>query len=174
MNYLVGNFNPITGEISLLNTADPGSQVQVSFYFRVANSYTANDHRVRVHSASDPDGEWVAISEVTSESDATASPTSDLFKGEVPLSGNNAASGSGDGAVWVQSGGMLTVTYYEADVVTVIASHQASIVSVPAPSPTPNASPTPIPSVGPVALGVLAGALALFLWQRTRGRPTSA
>ena len=78
---LVDDFNASAGEFSLLNDANAGSNVEISFYFHVVNSYTVTDHHASVTSTSDPTGEWVAIGEVAGETDATASPTSALFKG---------------------------------------------------------------------------------------------
>ena len=164
---LVDDFNASAGEFSLLNDANAGSNVEISFYFHVVNSYTATDHRASVTSTSDPTGEWVAIGEVASETDATPSPTSALFKGQVLLSSQVAASTSGDGAVWVQPGDTLTVTHYAAGGTTSISSNT---VAINAPKP----APTPIPATGPKALILLASLFTLVLAWRLRGRSSFA
>ena len=154
---LVDDFNASAGELSLLNDANAGSNVEISCYFHVVNSYTVTDHHASVTSTSDPTGE------VAGETDATASPTSALFKGQVLLSSQAAASAAGDGAVWVQPGDTLTVTYYAAGGTTAISSNTAAI----------NA-PTPVPAAGPAVLILLAGLFTLVSAWRVRRRSSSA
>ncbi|MDP6402492.1 MAG: hypothetical protein QF467_02965 [SAR202 cluster bacterium] len=156
----VDDFNSQAGEISLLNGVDPGGDVQVEFHFEFVNAYLDSDRRARVYSTSDQTGEWFSIGEVVSEEDFSLNPSTGLFKGEVVLSGDGGAVGSGDGAVWVQVGDTVTAVYYEADGSTVIATHQAAVV--PAPTPTP----TPVSSAGRVGLILLAGLfVAAVLWR---------
>jgi hypothetical protein len=167
-------------EIALFNDANAGSTVRVDFYFDLVDAYSASNRRARVYSTSDPDGEWVGYSEVASEMDASANPTSDLFRGEVSLSGNPSASANGDGSVWVQNGDTLSATFYEADGANSIASDTATVYSpTPTVSPaatstaTPGPAATPVPAAGRLALILLGGSFALLLvWRLTLGSAT--
>ena len=160
--YTVTNFTPLTGELRLLNNVNASSTLRVDFTFDVVDSFLATQHRAKVTSTSDTDGEWLAISEETGETDPTPSATSSLYRGQVLLSGDAASSASGDGSVWVQAGDVLTVGYYGADGVTVIDTYQADVVP---------AMPTPMPAAGWIALVLLAGVFALVIAQRRWGRP---
>ena len=162
---LFANFRPLAGELQFLNAVNPAAVVRVDFSFEVVDSYGASEHRVRVSSASDPEGEWIAITEVTSEANSQPGPKSGLFRGETLLSADGDATEAGDGRVRVQDGDILTAAYFEGDGVTEIASHQASVQVV---QPTP----TPVPSVGLLALGLLAALLALGVGSRLRARPS--
>ena len=51
---------------------------------------------------------------VTSYRHATPSPTSQMFRGDVPLTSNAAAMGTNGDGVWVQDGDTLAVTYFSA------------------------------------------------------------
>ena len=147
----------------------------MSFPFDVPDIYDAGQQRVNVSSASDSDGEWVSISEVVSETDAGASPTSALFRGQVLLSGDDAALAPGDGAVWVQPGDVVTAAFYAADGATVIDAHQAAVLSpTPTPGPTPVPVGTPVPATGWPYLVSLAGVFALVIaWRRRSLIPRS-
>jgi hypothetical protein len=154
-----GNFALSTeadGGITLLEAVS-GGNIEVTFQFHVTDSYpghlrdvsadgNASDapsgsQRAKVTSTSDPQGEWVTIT----ESDAT----SNMFSGMVRLSSDAASSGSAgwctearishdddaesgvchdlkpagnrwaDGGVWVQDSDTVTVTYYDAGGATV-------------------------------------------------------
>jgi hypothetical protein len=67
--------------------------------------------RAKVTSTSDSAGEWVTVSEVASATDSSANGTSRLFRGQVSLSSNSAASGTNDDGVFVQAGDTVTVSY---------------------------------------------------------------
>ena len=127
---------------------DMGSTLIFEFNFNLVNSYDAMAQRVKVFSESDTSGEWIAISEVTSETDSTSAPKSGLFLGETTLSPDSQTSEAGDATVWVKPGDEVTVGYYEADGTTLISS---DTVMVEAP---------PVPGVTGVGLAVLAGLLA--------------
>ena len=159
IEYLFDNFRPLTGELQFLNAVNPATIVRVDFSFEVVDLYGASKNRVRVSSTADPEGEWIALTEVASEANSQPGPTSGLFRGETLLSAD--ASTVGDGSVWVQDGDVMTAAYFEGDGVTEIASHQASVQAV---QPTP----TPVPSVGLLALGLLAALLALGVGSRLR------
>ena len=159
---IVTNFDSSTGEIELLHNVDQSSTLRVDFAFDVVDSYSAGQHRANVSSTSDTDGEWVAIAEVVSETDAGASPTSGLFRGQVVVSDNAEASASGDGAVWVRRGDKITVTYYDSDGATVIDTHQANVVF-----------PVPVPTTGWPTLALLAVAFGVAIAWRLGSHPVS-
>ena len=144
-----GNFALSTeadGGITLLEAVN-GGNIEVTFQFHVADSYDGHlrdvsadgnasdapsgNQRARVTSTSDPQGEWVTISE--------SGATTNMFSGMVSLSSDAAASGSAgvctearialdadggvcqdgtaggyaDGGVWVQDSDTVTVDYYD-------------------------------------------------------------
>ena len=137
---------PDTDQIEFFTDVDMGSTITFEFNFNLVNSYDASAQRVKVFSASDSSGEWIAVSEVTSETDSTPAPKSSLFLGEATLSPDT--NQAGDGKVFVSPGDEVTVGYYEADGTTLISS---DTVMVEAP---------PVPGVTGVGLAVLAGLLA--------------
>ena len=172
--YLVTDYDAVTGAFTLFNDVNGSSTLQVDFTFDVVDVYPLSANRASVTSTSDLVGEWVAIGEVASETDATASPTSGLFRGEVLMSSDSSALASGDGAVWVQDGDSLTASYYESDGAIIIGSHQATVdFPAPPPTPTPEAPPPALPAGDWIPLIVLAGLLALAAaWgmrRRSRG-----
>ena len=91
-------------QVTLNTNADAGNTIEFEFIFDQIDSYDASAKRVRVFSESDPSGEWIAIAEVASETDASPAPKSSLFLGEVTLSPDPQSSEAGDGTVWGQSG----------------------------------------------------------------------
>ena len=132
--------------VGFFTDVDEGSTIYYEFNFDRVNSYDASDERVKVFSESDTTGEWIAVSEVASETDDTAAPKSGLFLGETTLSPDT--NQAGDGKVFVSPGDEVTVGYYESDGTTLISS---DTVMVEAP---------PVPGVTGVGLAVLAGLLA--------------
>ena len=137
---------PDTDQMQMQFNVDAGSTLYFEFNFNLVNSYDASDERVKVFSESDTTGEWIAISEVASETDDTPAPKSGLFLGETTLSPDT--NQAGDGKVFVSPGDEVTVGYYESDGTTLISS---DTVMVEAP---------PVPGVTGVGLAVLAGLLA--------------
>ena len=118
---VTGNFALSTeadGGITLLEAVN-GGDIEVSFSFHVADEYVgqmgdepSGNQRAKVKSTSDPQGEWVTITETGA--------TTRMFSGMVSLSGDAASSGAAgvdadgnyaDGGVWVQNGDTLTVEY---------------------------------------------------------------
>ncbi len=163
IDVLVANISASTGSVTLLTDVEPGSTVEIRFDFDVLDIYSSSDLRVRASSTSDPEGEWVSLTEVVSETDLTGSPTSGLFVGGVGLSPDSRAASPVDGLVFAQHGETFTVTYYDA-AGSPIASHSAGVdVSV----------PEPIPSAGPMALAGLGIALALLVAWRWRAESTA-
>ena len=149
-------------EIALFTDADATSTVQFTFEFDRRDSYDAASHRLRVFSDSDPTGEWVAIAEVAGEADASASPTSALFLGQVTLSASAGAAQAGDEAIWVQPGDTVSVVYYEADGATEISSDTAAVKAA------------LVPGLGGLALAVLAGLFVAALTLRLVAWPSRA
>ena len=177
VDYLFADIRPMTGEFKLLNTVNALSTLQVQFSFDVVDTYPATDTRVRVTSASDAVGEWLPIFEVAGELDATPHPTSGILRGEVLLSGNPGAAAIGDGAVWARGGDSVTVTYFEQDGTTPIASHHATVdTPTPADTPPPAGPPPPanLPAMHWITLTLLAGALAAASARRIRRTASKA
>jgi hypothetical protein len=158
---IIAAFDASTGQATLLNHADAGDEVEIDFYFDVVDTYSAVDQRVRVHSTSDASGEWVSFVEVVGEADPTASPTSDLFLGQVLLSDAVAAAETGDGKVWARPGDFLTVTFSGAGGTPTIASHSIDVVET---------APAPVPVGGVATLILAAGLFAIVLSWRLKYR----
>ena len=153
-----------TGEFIPLYDINASSTLVVRFTFDGVDSHSVSDQVLRVTSTSDLDGEWVAVSEVASETDSSPSATSGLFRGEVALSGDASFSGVGDGKVWVKGGDEVTATYHKPGGAQV-RTHRLQVVSAPmpmpthtatstpthtaTPTPTPTATPTPTPTATP-------------------------
>ena len=167
--FLLSSMSAATGGFALLNDVDTSSSVVIAFSFDIVDVYPAESHRARITGTADPGGEWVTLSEVASETDSSPSPTSGLFRGEVALSGHVAALDQGNGIVWARPGDTLTAAYFGPSGETVVAADQVQV-----------ATPTPavLPSVGWVAIAMLAGAFGLLGWLRASGRgavkPTGA
>jgi hypothetical protein len=125
--WLISALDADAGKFALLNDVEAPSTVLVSFDFDIADQHSADERRVKVASGSDPEGEWLSLSEVVSGSDASPSPTSHLFRGEVLLSVEAASVGEGDGAVRVQPGDTVIVTYYEHGGLEVQSSHEVAV-----------------------------------------------
>ena len=163
---LITDFTASTGEIKLLTDADQGSAVQIVFNFDAPDLFPEADQLAKAASSSDAAGEWVAMSEVVSETDASPSPASGLFRGQVQLSGDPASTAAGDGAVWVQVGDTLTASYQEAGGETTVDSHAVSVAAA--------STPASVPAVGAAVLGVLAGVFVILtvvmLLRRPRAR----
>lgn len=53
----------------------------------------------------------VSTTTAVSYSHSVPSPTSDFYRGDIPLTSDAAYQGAGDGRVWVQDGDIVTVTY---------------------------------------------------------------
>ena len=87
-------------------------------YSSVPTGTTGNDvdmktRRAKVTSTSDTTGEWVQIVEVTSQSATTKAINTSYFSGTINI-GPDASNAADAGAIWVQDGDTLTVTYYSA------------------------------------------------------------
>ena len=77
---------------------------------------TERDRRAKVVSTSDPQGEWVSISEVTGYGgSAVDSPNTNIYRGDILLSDNAGTQGTRSDGVWVQDDDTVTVRYVNAD-----------------------------------------------------------
>ena len=106
-----------------------GATTTVEFKYHVVDEYlaenvldgdgevvTERDRRAKVVSTSDPQGEWVTISEVTGYGgSAVASPDSNIYRGDIRLSDNAGTQGTRSDGVWVQDDDTVTVRYVNAD-----------------------------------------------------------
>ena len=166
------------GRISILNDVDAGSTIRIEFHYEIVDDFDSEAQLARIFSTSDRVGEWVALREVVSESDASPGSSSYLYRGEVAISDNEASLAAGDGQVRVRRRSRLGAEYYGDD-----GGRQPNKVWVgldlPTPTPTPIPSPSPTPTAIPaipvanpwlIVAAVVAGALAVLLGRR-RGLP---
>ena len=110
-----------SGTVTLL-AATGVSTTTVAFDYHVADSWAGSsttDRRAKVVSTSDPQGEYVTISEVLSVGSATSSPDSQVFLGSIALSDDAATQGTNSDGIWVQDGDTLTVSYLNSDAAVV-------------------------------------------------------
>lgn len=101
-------------------TLTPGASITSSnslvahYTFKAADTYAVATHRAKVTSTSDSTGEWIQVTEVDDEGSTTASVDAGIFRGAVNIGVDASHATAADGAVWVQDGDTLTVTYYNA------------------------------------------------------------
>ena len=95
-------------------TAGAANALVAHYTFKAADTYAASTHRAKVTSTSDSTGEWIQITEVDDEGSSTAAVDSGIFRGAVNIGVDASHATADDGAVWVQDGDTLTVTYYNA------------------------------------------------------------
>ena len=160
----VSDFDFDPGYIELPYDIKASSTLVVTFTFDGVDAFSSSDRVARVTSTSDPEGEWIDVFEVASETDHRPASDTGLFRGEVFVIGDTFFAGAGDGAVWVQGGDDVTATYYEPGGTQVVNSHELrGIVPVPTPTPTATATPTPTPTPVPVPAAHSVGLLAMGL-----------
>ena len=133
-----------TGDVKLNTAVNASSTLVITFPHEQVDQYMATDRLARVHSPSDPGGEWAALSEVGSGG-ASAAETG-LFRGAVSLSLDASAAASGDGVVLVTHGDRLTVAYHEPSGGAIIGT---DTVDLDLPQPPPTATFTPTPTSAP-------------------------
>ncbi len=117
--HLTDAYDPAAGTFSLANDVNASSTVEAVFSYHVVDTYAVGARRVKVVSSSDPDGEWVGLSEVKAEDDQTSSASSGLFRGVVPLSDDPDHAGTGDHKVFIHPPDTLTVQYFSAEAVLI-------------------------------------------------------
>ena len=89
-----------------------------TFNHHVVDVWAGGDtatRRAKVTSTSDPQGEFVTVSEVTAVGSTTSNAVSKIFLGEIALSSDATKQGTNDDGVWVQDGDTLTVNYLATD-----------------------------------------------------------
>lgn len=124
-----------TEEIEILFGIEPGSVLEVRYYFHIMDSY---EERVRVTDSPNEEGEWAIIREVTSEDDSSPSATSGLFRGAV--TGFNRQN--------------MLVEYIDESSNVIANSKTPTPIPTATPTHTPSPSPTPTPTVKPRNLSV--------------------
>ena len=136
------------GDTALSTDVKSTSTVSIPFYFHAPNTYAVSEQRVRVTSAADTVGEWVALSEVVSTADSTAASRSGVFRGSVELRAD-AATVEGDGVVSVDGAGdAVRLTYYGPSGQTEVRTASANVGALPPTrTPTPTPTPTPLPEI---------------------------
>lgn len=159
---LVGNFDPSLGRISFASAVNASSTVHALFEFDEVNYYPATSTVARIFSESDPEGEPVSLTEVSSESDPTPSAASALFRGAVTVSTDPGSQTPADGKVWVRRGDSLYVDYLGPIAGDAPVSSATADLVLAAPTPTP----TPVPASGPISLAALGGAFIVLIWWR--------
>jgi len=106
-----------------------------TFNHHVVDVWASGDtatRRAKVTSTSDPQGEFVTVSEVTAVGATTSNSVSKIFRGAILLSSDATKQGTNDDGVWVQDGDTLTVSYLAADGTTL----DSDIVTVDGVKPT--------------------------------------
>ena len=163
------NLDRWDGRVYLLNDVDAGSTVKINFFYELVDSFSAQAKLARVYSSSDKDGEWVAIREVASYTDASPAAASNLYRGEIEISDDPVSKAAGDGRVFVRARSRLSVAYYDADGAAEPKKKTSVGLDLPTPTPRPQPTstslptPTPIPAVSPLLLVLAVGAGALVV-----------
>ena len=105
--------NPGTFTLALPADNGAGTTVTADFTYHTQDVYTGSTTagRAKVTSTSDPQGEFVTISEVSAIGTTTASASSQLFRGDLKLSSSAAVQGTNNDGVWISDGDTVTVTY---------------------------------------------------------------
>ena len=129
---VTGNFPVLRADTTSFVVVSPitalGATTTVKFKYHVVDEYlaenvldgdgevmTERDRRAKVVSTSDPQGEWVTISEVVDYGSDTASPNTNIYRGDIRLSDNAGTQGTRSDGVWVQDDDTVTVRYVNAD-----------------------------------------------------------
>ena len=106
------------GTFTMITAATSTASTTATFSYHIQDTWASGDvatQRAKVTSTSDPAGEFVTINEVAGIGATTTSATSQIFRGDIPLSSDAASQGTNDDGVWVQDGDTLTVTYLKSD-----------------------------------------------------------
>lgn len=143
-----------------------GQSIDVNFHHELFDAFPAQAMRAKVYSSSDRAGEWVAIQEVASKADASAAPASDLYRGDVKISRDEASRKQGDGKVFVRRTSWLTVAYYAAGGATLLDRERLHLdlpTATPTLTPTATPVPTPLPATNRLTLILVAAALSVLM-----------
>ena len=158
--------------IALRNEVSAGNSLRVIFNQMLRDRFPASARLVHVYSSSDLAGEWVAIREVASKTDASPAAASHLFRGEIEISANPDALAPGDGKVFVRRTSRLWVAYYDINNAAAQLGRISQPLNLIMPTPTPTLVPAPIPAASRLTLALAAAAfsaLTVYALMRRRG-----
>ena len=161
--------------VAFINEVPVGSALRVMFRQTLPDVFPASARIARVYSSSDRAGEWVAIREVVSKTDASAAGASHLFRGEIEISAHESSRAPGDGKVFVRPTSRLWVAYHDIDNSETELGRKSQALALLIPTPTPTPVPTPIPAASRLTLALAAAAFsaltAYALLARARRNP---
>ena len=161
--------------IAFRNEVPVGSALRVMFRQTLPDVFPASARIAHVYSSSDRAGEWVAIREVASKTDASAAGASHLFRGEIEISAHESSRATGDGKVFVRPTSRLWVAYHDIDNAETELGRKSQALALLIPTPTPTPVPTPIPAASRLTLALAAAAFsaltAYALLARARRNP---
>ncbi len=160
--------------IAFRNDVPKDSELRVMFQQTQRDRFPASARIARVYSSSDRAGEWVAVREVVSKTDASAAAASHLFRGEIEISADESSRAPGDGKVFVRRTSRLWVAYHDLNNAAELGRKSQGLdLYIPEPTPTP--IPTPIPATSSLTLALAAAALIALatytLLRRARRNP---
>ena len=178
LGYQVDFLAPDNRQALLRNDVAAGSTVYIEFHYEVFDTIPAEAKRAKVYSSSDREeegGEWVAITEVASTTDASPDAASHLYRGEIEITTDIASKGMGDDKVFVREGSRLSVAYYDDN----DKAYKDTVnLNLPTPTPTPTLIQTPRQTPTPISipasnlfmlLPVVGVGIFLLLYRRKRG-----
>ena len=152
------------------------SALRVMFRQTLPDVFPASARLAHVYSSSDRAGEWVAIREVVSKTDASAAGASHLFRGEIEISAHESSRAPSDGKVFVRPTSRLWVAYHDIDNAEIELGRKSQALALLIPTPTPTPVPTPIPAASRLTLALAAAAFsaltAYALIARARSNPS--
>ena len=146
--------------ISFFNEVPAGSALRVMFRQTLPDVFPASARIAHVYSSSDRAGEWVAIREVVSKTDASAAGASHLFRGEIEISAHESSRAPGDGKVFVRRTSRLWVAYHDIYNAEIELGRKSQPLALLIPTPTPTPVPTPIPATSRLTLALAAAAFS--------------
>ena len=150
----------VNWRISFYNKVPAGSALRVMFRQTLPDLFPASARIAHVYSSSDRAGEWVAIREVVSKTDASAAAASHLFRGEIEISAHESSRAPGDGKVFVRRTSRLWVAYHDIDNAEIELGRKSQALALLIPTPTPTPVPTPIPAASRLTLALAAAAFS--------------
>lgn len=161
--------------VAFQNDIPEYSALRVPFRQTLRDVFPASARIARVYSSSDRAGEWVAIREVVSKTDASAAGASHLFRGEIEISAHESSRAPGDGKVFVRPTSRLWVAYHDINNSETELGRKSQALALLIPTPTPTPVPTPIPATSRLTLALATAAFsaltAYALLSRARRNP---
>lgn len=146
--------------VAFQNDIPEYSALRVPFRQTLRDVFPASARIARVYSSSDRAGEWVAIREVVSKTDASAAAASHLFRGEIEISAHESSRAPGDGKVFVRRTSRLWVAYHDINNSETELSRKSLALALLIPTPTLTPVPTPIPAASRLTLALAAAAFS--------------